>query len=323
MLGWCMILMAGLLWLPFRAILAFGLSVVCLHNVLDYYLPLIGPKLSESSWAWLAQVLYFGGPIQLGPDGPTLHVLYSIIPWIGVMACGYAFGRLMEQPEMLRHRYCLALGGTAVLLFLILRGFDLYGDPRPWNHPPHRISVASRQSSPASSTAQSAQANPAKPAQPQAGASGSTANAAPARPAPPRMNPVLRMLNTAKYPASLSFLLMTLGPLLLFLPVAERLPGRIAGCLRTFGRVPLFFYLLHIPLIHLLALGVSLLRTPSSTWWLFTNHPMTPPPPPSGYTWSLGLLYAVWIAAIVLLYFPCKWFAELKAHSTNKWLSYL
>ena len=137
------------------------------------------------------------------------------------------------------------------------------------------------------------------------------------------MNPVLRMLNTAKYPASLSFLLMTLGPLFLFLPLADRMTGRFGGWLRVFGRVPLFYYLLHIPLIHLLAVGVSLLRTPAATWWLVTNHPMAPPPPPVGYTWSLGLLYAVWAAAIVLLYFPCRWYADLKARSRSRWLSYL
>lgn len=324
MLGWCMILMAGLLWLPYKAILGFGLAIVGLHNVVDYYMPLIGPKLSESSWAWVAQILYFGGPIQFGTDGPTLHVLYSIIPWIGVMACGYAFGRVMEQPEAVRHRYCLALGGTAVLLFLVLRGFDLYGDPRPWNHQPRRINVASRQPLPTSASVQNAPATQAKPAQvPSSSPASSASAAAPSRPAPPRMNPVLRMLNTAKYPASFSFLLMTLGPLLLFLPLAEHLPGPIARWLRTFGRVPLLYYLLHIPLIHLLALSISFIRTPSATWWLFTNHPMVPPPPPPGYTWSLGLLYVVWILTLVLLYFPCRWFADLKSRSSNRWLSYL
>jgi hypothetical protein len=110
---------------------------------------------------------------------------------------------------------------------------------------------------------------------------------------------------------------------LLFLPVAERLPRSIAIWLRTFGRVPLFFYLLHIPLIHLLALCISLVRTPSATWWLFTNHPMSPPAPPPGYIWSLALLYAVWAVAIIALYFPCRWFADVKTRSNSKWLSYL
>lgn len=325
MLGWCMVLMAGLLWFPVRAILAFGISVICLHNVLDYYMPLIGPKLSESSWAWVAQILYFGGPIPLGQNGPELQVLYSIIPWIGVMACGYAFGRVMELPEAARRRYCVGLGGTAVVLFLILRGFDLYGDPRPWNRAPRRVATALRQRAPSSTSTQSAPATSAKPAQSPSSSPAPSPNTTPAPPraSHPGMNPVLRMLNTAKYPASLSFLLMTLGPLLLFVPLTEHLPRFITGWLRTFGRVPLFYYLLHIPLIHGLALCVSLIRTPSATWWLFMNHPMSPPPPPPGYTWPLALLYVVWGFAIVLLYFPCRWYADLKARSRNKWLSYL
>lgn len=321
MLGWCMILMAGILWLPFRAIVGFGLAVVSLHNVIDYYLPVIMPKVFASSWAWLAQILYFGGPIEFGHDGPSFQVLYSIVPWIGVMACGYVFGRVMEMPEVDRRRYCLALGTAAVVLFLVLRGFDLYGDPRPWNHPPKRIHIALQHQPPPAP--QSSSPAPVQAAQKAVSSAPTTAPAQPARPAPPRMNPVLRMLNTAKYPAALSFLLMTLGPLLLFLPLAEKMQGRLGGWLRTFGRVPLFYYLLHIPLIHLLAIGVSLVRTPAATWWLFTNHPMSPPPAPEGYTWSLGLLYVIWAVAIVLLYFPCRWYADLKARSRSKWLSYL
>lgn len=339
MLGWCMILMAGLIWLPLRAILAFGLAVVGLHNVMDYFAPLVVPKIAASAWAPAAQILYFGGSIQLG-NGPSLEVLYSIIPWIGVMACGYAFGRIMELPDATRRRYCTALGVSAIALFLVLRGFDLYGDPRPWNHPPKRISVAAKPqqqaggSAPNASATASGKAASAAQSSMNAASSGKAAPASqsptaaatpasPPRPAAPKINPVLRMLNTAKYPASLSFLLMTLGPMLLVVALSDYLPVKFTGWLRTFGRVPLFFYLLHIPLIHGLALAVSLVRTPSATWWLFANHPMLPPPPPAGYVWSLSLLYAVWAIAILCLYFPCRWYADLKARSRSRWLSYL
>lgn len=338
MLGWCMILMAGLIWLPLRAILAFGLAVVGLHNVMDYFAPVVVPRIAASAWAPVAQILYFGGSIQLG-KGPSLEVLYSIIPWIGVMACGYAFGRIMELPDATRRRYCTALGVSAIALFLVLRGFDLYGDPRPWNHPPKRIHVAAKPQTAGATTQNPPAATTGKAVSPTRSSTTATTNgnsasvtqssstaptpAPPPRPAAPKMNPVLRMLNTAKYPASLSFLLMTLGPMLLFMAVADYLPVKFTGWLRTFGRVPLFFYLLHIPLIHALALAVSLVRTPSATWWLFTNHPMLPPPQPAGYVWSLSLLYAVWAIAILCLYFPCRWYADLKARSRSRWLSYL
>ncbi len=101
------------------------------------------------------------------------------------------------------------------------------------------------------------------------------------------------MLNQRKYPASTLFLMMTLGPMLAFLPFAEGMRGRVASILSTFGRVPMFYYLLHIPLIHASALVVSLIRTGRIDPWLFGNHPMAPPPVPDGYRWSLPLLYLV------------------------------
>jgi len=137
------------------------------------------------------------------------------------------------------------------------------------------------------------------------------------------MPALLSFLNTTKYPASLLFLLMTLGPPIALIPFLERARGILARWITVFGRVPLFFYLLHIPLIHGLALIVSGIRHGSIDPWLFTNHPMANPPPPEGYTWSLGLLYAVWAVAIVLLYVACRWYADLKSRRTDRWLRYL
>jgi hypothetical protein len=145
----------------------------------------------------------------------------------------------------------------------------------------------------------------------------------PWRAAPPGMPDALAFLNTAKYPASLLFLLMTLGPTILLLPFLEMPRGAVARWLGVFGRVPFFYYVLHIPLIHLAALLISLVRTPDATWWLFANHPMMMPPAPEGYRWSLGLLYLVTIAVVVALYVPCRWFAALQERRRDAWLSYL
>jgi hypothetical protein len=97
-------------------------------------------------------------------------------------------------------------------------------------------------------------------------------------------------LSQQKYPASQLFLLMTLGPTIALLPQAERARGVVGNVLAVFGRVPLFYYLLHIPLIHAAALVVSLVREGRVNPWLFGNHPMMPPPVPNGYRWSLPLL---------------------------------
>jgi uncharacterized membrane protein len=271
MLGWCMILLAGLLYLPFPAIVGLGAVIVAGHNLLDGRLQPDALQASPLSWLW--QLLYVGGPISLGAGGPPLVVLYVLVPWVGVMALGYGFGAVMRWDEPRRRRVCLWLGGVAVGLFLLLRATNLYGDPRPWG--------------------------------------GGT------------LPPALAFLNTTKYPASLLFLLMTLGPMLLAIPLLEHTLGWVGDRLSVFGRTPLFFYLLHIPLIHLLALGVAMVRTPDAVWWLFANHPMAMPPAPDGYRWSLPLLYLVFAAAVVLLYFPCRWLAARKVSGSNRWLSYL
>ena len=111
---------------------------------------------------------------------------------------------------------------------------------------------------------------------------------------------LFQFLGQQKYPASQLYLLMTLGPAITLLPFAERAHGKVASVLSTFGRVPMFYYLLHIPLIHALALIVSIVRSGSIVPWLFGNHPWVPPAQPPGYMWSLGLLYVVFIVAIVL-----------------------
>jgi len=271
MLGWCMIVLAALVWLPLRAIGAIGIAMIACHNLMDPYVPQIEQGLEHAPMAWLWQILYFGGEI----NGTPLVVLYVLVPWIGVMAAGYAFGALMRLEPARRDRMCYQIGGAAILLFLVLRGLDGYGDPRHWT------------------TLQQ----------------------------PP--SAVLRFLNTNKYPASLLFLLMTIGPIIASLPLLERARGAVANVLDVFGRVPLFFYLLHIPLIHALALVVSAIREGAVNPWLFANHPMSNPPPPEGYTWSLPLLYLVWAIAIALLYPACRWYARVKATNRSAWLSYL
>jgi uncharacterized membrane protein len=279
-IGWCMILMAGLVKLPVGVVGGLGLSIIAGHNLMDPHLGTLIRGLPQNPLAWLWKIMYVGfyaGPIQRGPDGPSLMVLYSIIPWIGVMAAGYAFGRILILDPSRRNRICLGIGLGAVALFLVLRGFNLYGDPRAWTAGPN---------------------GPQAPA-------------------------LLRFLNTNKYPASFLFLLMTLGPTIALIPWLEHARGRLARAISLFGRVPFFYYMLHIPLIHFLALVVSGIRSGAVNPWLFTNHPMGNPPAPEGYTWSLGLLYLVWAVAVAILYFACRWFAGLKARRNDWWLSYL
>jgi uncharacterized membrane protein len=270
-IGWCMVLLALQVRLPLKAVAAFGLVVIAGHNVLDSFLPALAPTLAESGLSGLWKILYLGfsaGPIALGDGGPAFWVLYSIVPWVGVIAAGYAFGAVLMLEPRQRRRVCFAIGLGSVALFLVLRGLNLYGDPRPWRSGPE-------------------------------------------------------FLNATKYPASLSFLLMTLGPTIALMPLLENARGAVARWLTVFGRVPFFYYVLHIPLIHALALIVSVVRTGGIDPWLFADHPMGAPPPPEGYAWSLPLLYLVWGVAIVMLYAACRWYADVKARRTDWWLRYL
>jgi uncharacterized membrane protein len=284
-IGWCMILLAPMTRLPLKVAGAIGVAIIAAHNLLDSHLGAIIQGLHGGVGAGVWKIVYLGffaGPITFGPDGPNLIVLFSIVPWVGVIAAGYVFGAVFAMEPERRNRICLRLGLGAIALFLVLRWFDGYGNLGSWR--------------------------------------GATV----ARPdGPPAYPGFLSFLNTNKYPASLDFVLMTLGPMIALVPLAERARGAAANWVSTFGRVPFFYYMVHIPLIHALALGVSLVRTGAVDPWLFTNHPMGTPTPPNGYPWGLPLLYLVWAIAVAMLTFICRWFERVKARRDDWWLKYL
>jgi len=265
MIGWCMVLMAAVIHLPMKAIAIGSLAVIIGHNA-TAAIPRFGDVVSATS---VGKILYGGGSIP-GDDGP-FFILFVLVPWIAVMAAGYAFGPVMQMTPERRRSICLRIGIGATVAFVLLRGLDVYGDPNHWRQ---RASL-------------------------------------------------LSFLATAKYPASLLFLLMTLGPTLILLALVENARGPVASKLETFGKVPFFYYLLHIPVIHVAAIVVSVVREGTVNPWLFTNFPLAPGPQPDGYRWSLSLLYLVWAIVIVVLYFACRWYARVKAASKSPLLSYL
>jgi hypothetical protein len=134
---------------------------------------------------------------------------------------------------------------------------------------------------------------------------------------------VLSFLNTNKYPPSLLFLLMTLGPAMLFLWAVD---GRTPQFLRPaliIGKVPMFYFLLHLPLIHLVAIVVCYSRY-GQVHWMFespslSRYPFTPPP---GWGFSLPIVYLVWAFVVLALYPLCRWFAALKQRRSDPWLSH-
>jgi uncharacterized membrane protein len=261
MLGWCMVLMSLLVRLPIKTIAILGLATMLAQDVFG----LLASAL-PAGLAWVGQFVYTGGEVALG--GITVTVLYSIVPWIGVMAAGYSFGALLlRQPEA-RRRACLRIGLTSTVAFLVLAGALVAFD-------------------------------------------GNT-----------EMPVLFQLLNQRKYPASQLYLLMTLGPPIALLPFAEKARGSLARVLEDFGRVPMFYYLLHIPLIHLLALIAWTARDGQAHSEWFVSAPYVSVEPAA--RWGLPLLYLVFVIAVVILSVPCRWFARIKSQGRRReWLRYI
>jgi uncharacterized membrane protein len=277
-IGWGMIVLAALIHLPVRVIVALGVAMIALHNALDgvHFTSWQGPGSPVPGFlASLWKVLHEPGVIfPLGYPGPPLLVLYPLIPWIGVMAAGYGFGALYRLDERRRRQILFRLGAAITLGFVVLRAINLYGDPSRW----------------------SVQSSPVMTA--------------------------LSFLAVSKYPPSLLFLMMTLGPAMLFLGWFDgRQRGALARIFIVYGRVPLFFYLLQWIVAHSLALLAGRIAG-RPTDYLFTNIGFAPPPAP-GSGFGLATVYALWILGVVMLYPLCRWYAGLKARRQDWWLSYL
>lgn len=257
-IGCSMIVLSVLVFLPRPYILAFGLLLIFGHNVLD---GIKAATLGNYSNLW--HILHEQGMIKYG-NGNTLFVIYPLIPWVGVMATGYCFGSLFRLPEQQRNKWLYSIGCSAIILFILLRAINIYGDPSPWAVQPlwHRS--------------------------------------------------ILSFINCSKYPPSLLYLLMTLGPGIMMLPLFERMSGVIGNFFIVYGRVPFFYYVLHIYLIHIIAVLLELEQTGSAKVNINT-HPSI----------SLGMTYLVYAVIIILLYLPCRWFMKVKMNNKKWWLSYL
>ena len=267
-LGWSMIVLSALLWLPLWAIACFGLVLVFGHNALD-----AAGKARGVSPLWM--FLHQPGVVYRGRH-TVVQVSYVLIPWVGVTAMGYVLGAAYRREAALRRRWLLALGSAVVAGFLVLRLLNLYGDPEPW----------------------SIQRTP--------------------------LWTLMSFLNTTKYPPSLLFLLMTLGPALLLLRAFDRRVPPVLHPALTFGKVPLFFYVLHFYLIHLIVVGVSYLRygEVSETFESpdLAHFPFSAPP-----GWNVGLpaIYTLWIVVVLALFPLCRWYSDLRQRERSWWLSYL
>lgn len=263
-IGWSMVLLALLTWLPARAILALGVVIVAGHNLLD---PIQPAAFGEAAPLWNAIHVTNVAPVA----GIPVLFAYPILPWFGIMLLGYGLGQVFTLKTAQRRRILPILGLSMIAVFVVLRALQVYGDSKPWE--PH----------------------------------------------PEAWKTIGDFIDVQKYPPSLQFALITIGPALAFLPVLERLRGPVATFLLAFGRAPLFAYVLHIWLAHLLAMAVGVaMGFPIQGFFnpLFMG-------PPEGWGFSLLQTYGFWALILAILYLPTRWFAGVKARRRDWWLGYL
>ena len=248
-IGGSMVLLAALTWLPRRSVAGLGLTVTLL---------LAAFPVAADTW---------GLGVLCQPKGFTIlglafHQSYAIVPWFAVMACGYGVADLLTGA---RTRDWAAVAGLALITaFLVLRGFNGFGDPAPW-----------------------------------------------AEQARGPLYSLMDYLNPSKYPPSLQFQLMTLGPALVVLPALARWKGATARPLLAIGRTPLMFYLVHLPLAHLLGMAFSLARYGE-------------PRMPAEATLSIPLIYGAWLVVLGLCFPICLLWGRFKrAHRDWWWPRYL
>jgi uncharacterized membrane protein len=266
-LGWSLVFLSALVFLPSRVVGAIGLVMILAHNLLDGIKPEIFGPLRP---LWL--ILHERGFIELTAQSRFL-VVYPLIPWIGVAAAGFGFGEIMSWKPKHRQTVMIVLGLIMIAAFVLLRTFDVYGDPLKWSVKPSTLRTC------------------------------------------------FSFFNCQKNPPSLLYLLMTLGPMLILLSMLECpfLPAPISRFLIAFGRVPLFFFTTHLYLIQVVAFVAAAVRQFLSAYLHLPGIKE-----PTDVSFDLPFVYFWFIVVIFIMYFPCRWFAGIKARHRNVWwLSYL
>lgn len=269
-IGASMVLLGFLSLTSRKVVLTAGLLIVFGHNLLDYAsLPTTG------AWANVLSVLVRFPAVIPIDDNHTILALYAIIPWTGVMCVGYGIGHWFGKDFLPKNRktLLLAIGAAAIVLFILLRLLNLYGNPTPWTK-----------------------------------GDGFMYN-------------LFTFLNTSKYPPSLQYLCMTIGPGLIVLALLENVRSKFADILSVYGKVPFFYYILHFYLLHLILTVIFFASgftqyTDSRLFFPLHFRPLT-------FGYGLPVTYAIWLAVVIALYLPCRWFSRYKATHRQWWLSYV
>jgi uncharacterized membrane protein len=270
-IGICMIALSALQWLPVAVVGVFGAVIVAGHNLLD---PVDATPFGQTLF-W--KLLHAQG-LLLRHGQPAVFELYPLLPWIGVICLGYAFGPLASAVPQFRQKWSATLGAVFLAVFSALRLHQGYGDV----YMAHELATPEQ-------TAMS-------------------------------------FFRVQKYPPSLDYVLANFGFLLLLyalfdVAVQHNWLPRLRSFIETYGRVPFFYYVLHIYLIHGTALLLAMAQ--HRDWRFFLGLPVFRTTELAGWGYELPALYAFWLAFVIVLYPLCRWFSRLKARRRDWWLSYL
>ena len=267
-IGLSFIVLALLLKLPSRVIGIAGLVIILGHNLLQgISIP------SNPVVIFITSVLFRPFLMQITP-GFSLFTAYPLIPWLGIMLSGFACGELFGIPSEKRDKIFLRTGVAALLLFVIIRFINIYGDPSGWSEQKSSLFT------------------------------------------------FLSFINTTKYPPSLLFILLFLGITFLVLFISEKAKNRFTEILAVYGRVPLFYFVLHLFIIHSLMFIMLILQGFGPRDMLFGAFNNGRPKTGGGV--ELPIIYLIWLCVVVLLYPVCKWYGKYKSdHKENELFRYL
>lgn len=262
------IILALLIKASVKTIGIIGLLIIFCHDLF----PII--PFPENSVIKTILTPFFTTTVFPIPNHGAIVIGYPPIPWLGIMLAGFATGKWFQLAQSERKSLFLKTGIVALLLFVVLRFINVYGDPVPW----------------------SVQKN--------------------------SMFTFLSFMNISKYPPSLLFTLATLGVTFLILSFAEGINNKATDIVSRYGKVPLFYFVIHFYLIHLMTILMLLLQGISFSQMEFaTNTFGRPKSLQTGV--SLWVIYILWISVVIILYKPCVWFGKYKAEHTDWWLKYI
>lgn len=308
-IGCSMMALSLISWLPTKIVFALGVSICVLHNTLD---GIQVADLQSDGFGAVASLWHFvhqPGMLTLELFGFSfpMEVGYPVLPWLGVMLLGFGMAPIVKSPPEIRQRQLARIGFALLATFVILRAVNGYGDPRGWQF----IEVADAPSS-------------TQPRQhPMFGGAAATPKGSKTTNQIDWMRTSMSFLRTQKYPPSLLYLLMTLGTSLILLSLFDRMSPeqKLIRWLNVFGRVPLFFYVLHFYWLHFAS--ILTYRVVRGEWLSPFQTVYSGSIPASFGFSSLWQIYLAWAILLLTTYPLCVWYGKLKSSSKSRWWSYL